>query len=116
MADTRIRVPLVIGAKTMTPSAFHVAPPPEVTGASVCGAPPPRSSRFSAFPAKKPTDRPSGDQKGYVAPSVPASGCAVVVASDRSHKRDAPSPEADEDDLPAVGREGKRRRDGRWRA
>ena len=39
-------------------------------------------------------DRPSGDQKGPVAPSVPASGSAEVVASDRSHKRDAPSPEA----------------------
>ena len=29
-----------------------------------------------------------------MAPSVPASGCAVVVASDRSHRRDGPSPEA----------------------
>src|SRR5215218_4085379 len=39
-------------------------------------------------------DRPSGDQKGEAAPSVPASGCAVVVASDRSQIRDAPSLEA----------------------
>ena len=78
----------------MTPSAFHVPPRPLTAGARVCGAPPPRSSRFSAPPAKKPTERLSGDQKGSVAPSVPASGCAVVVASDRSHRRDAPSPEA----------------------
>ena len=41
--------------------------------------------------AKKPTERLSGAQKGNVAPSVPASGCHVVVASDRSHNREAPS-------------------------
>ncbi len=56
--------------------------------------PPPTSSRFSAPAAKKPMERLSGDQNGNRAPSVPASGCAVVVASDRSHRRDAPSPEA----------------------
>jgi hypothetical protein len=39
-------------------------------------------------------DRLSGDQKGKVAPSVPASGCAIVVASGRSHRRDGPSPAA----------------------
>ncbi len=38
-------------------------------------------------------DRPSGDQNGRRAPSVPAKGCAVVVASDRSHRRFG-SPEA----------------------
>ena len=32
--------------------------------ANVCGAPPPRSSRFSLPSAKKPTERLSGDQKG----------------------------------------------------
>ena len=36
----------------------------------------------------------SGDQKGDAAPSVPANGCAVVAASDRSQRRDAPSPDA----------------------
>ena len=53
-----------LGANTMTPSAFHVPPRPSATGASVCGAPPPKSSRFSAPPAKNPMARLSGDQKG----------------------------------------------------
>ena len=43
-----------------------------------------RSTRFSCPPAKKPSDPPSGDQKGAKAPSVPATGCAVVVLSARS--------------------------------
>ncbi len=84
----------MLGANRMTPSSFHAPPRAEVTGASVCGAPPPRPSRFSAPPAKKPTERPLGAQKGNVAPSVPATGCTVVVDRDRSHKRDGPSPEA----------------------
>src|SRR5687768_11583842 len=82
----------------MTPSAFHVPPlgaesaaPP--AAANVCGALP-MSSRFSLPSAKNPTDRLSGDQKGEAAPSVPASGCAVVDASDRSQRREAPSPDA----------------------
>ena len=51
----------------MIPSGFQVPPRPPVTGARVCGAPPPRSSRFSAAPAKNPTERLSGDQKGRCA-------------------------------------------------
>ena len=78
----------------MTPSVFHVPPRPPTTGASVWGAPPPRSGRLSAPPAKKPTDRPSGDQNGKVAPSVPFSACAVVAARDRTQSRDTPSSEA----------------------
>ena len=53
--------------------------------ASVCGAEPPRSTRFSLPSAKKPTERLSGDQNGNVTPSVPATGCAEAEASDRTH-------------------------------
>src|SRR5262245_65067360 len=87
-ADTRISGPVTLGANTMTPSAFHVPPLPLVAAVSVCGAPPPRSNRLSAPGAKKPTERPSGDQKGAVAPSVPGKGCAVAVDSERNHRRD----------------------------
>ena len=66
----------------MTPSAFQVPPRPLGAGASVCGVPPPpepTSSRLSVPSATKPTARLSGAQKGKVAPSVPASGCAVAL-------------------------------------
>src|SRR5262245_49367976 len=94
VADTRIKGLVRLGANTITPSAFQVPPPPLVAGPRDCGAPLPRSNRLSAPPAKKPTECPSGDQKGKVAPSVPASGCAVVADSDRSHRRDVLSSEA----------------------
>src|SRR6266850_1512350 len=86
--------PVVVGVNRMTPSAFQVPPRPPLAAVKVCGAPPPMSSRFSAPPAKKPTDLLSGDQKGKVEPSVPDNGCAVVDASDRSQRREAPLPEA----------------------
>ena len=93
----------------MTPSAFHVPPRPVMAGARVCGAPPPRSSRFSAPPAKKPMERLSGDQKG----DARALGARQRL---RRRRRQRPQPQAGravtrghEDDLPAVGRERKRR-------
>jgi hypothetical protein len=58
------------------------------------GKPPPISMRFSLPSAKNPIDRLSGDQKGEIAPSVPAKGCAVTASSGRIQRRDAPSPEA----------------------
>ena len=47
----------------MTPSSPHVPLATEKlgTGASVLGGPPSRARRFSARPAKKPIDRPSGE-------------------------------------------------------
>src|SRR5262249_14896557 len=71
-------------------------PRPLLAGASVVGAPPSRSNRLSEPPAKKPIERPSGDQKGLAAPSVPPRGWAVVVDSSRSHRRDALSSDATE--------------------
>ena len=45
-----------------------------------------RRSLYLSLPlAKNPTDRPSGDQKGYCPPSVPASGRAEVESSGRAH-------------------------------
>ena len=49
------------------------------------------SIRLSLLSAKKPTDRLSGDQKGFCAPLVPVSGRASTESSTRSHNRDWPS-------------------------
>ncbi len=49
---------------------------------------------LSLPPAKKPTERLSGDQKGSAAPSVPGSTRAVRESSRRTHSRGVPS-EAD---------------------
>jgi hypothetical protein len=43
------------------------------------------SRRFNFWSAKKPIDRPSGDQNGKPAPSVPVSSRPDVDASGRSH-------------------------------
>src|SRR2546421_9721405 len=61
---------------------------------SMSMGPPPMSIRFSLPPAKKPIDRLSGDQNGYLAPSVPVNGRASAESSDLSHSRGWPSPEA----------------------
>jgi hypothetical protein len=73
----------MVGVNTMTSFAFH-APPAPLVATRV--RPPSRSGRFSA-PGKK---RPIGHlaKKGWVALRA-ASGCAVVVAGERSHSRDA---------------------------
>ena len=78
----------------MLPSACQVPPRPAGARASVCGAPPPRSMRFIVPAAKKPTERPSGDQNGYVAPSVPPSGLAAEAPRSRSHSPTPLSPPA----------------------
>src|SRR5262245_64827221 len=52
------------------------------------------STRISLLPAKKPMELLSGDQNGYKALSVPASGCDVELSSDRSHSLEVPSPAA----------------------
>jgi hypothetical protein len=70
----------------MVPSRFQV--PPRATpawDATVRIEPPSTSIRLRLVSAKKPIERPSGDQKGRVARSVPASGRAVAESSRRSH-------------------------------
>src|SRR3981081_2959050 len=53
---------------------------------------PPLGSMVFSLPApKKPICRLSGDQKGYMAPSVPVKSCAVLAARDRIHNAVPPS-------------------------
>ena len=58
---------------------------------SVTGMPPATSTFFSFPSAKKPIQRPSGDQNGDRLPSVPAIGRAVSDASGRIHSCGRPS-------------------------
>ena len=90
-ADTLWRADVDVGAKTITPSRFHV--PARGSGAShnVMGGPPETSIFLSFPPAKNPMNRLSGDQKGWNAPSVPASDCAARVSSERTQSCDLPS-------------------------
>ena len=76
----------------MTLSRFHV--PREYGRApsyNVTVGPPDASIRLSFRSATKASCRPSSDQKGLVAPSVPARGCASVASSGRTHTRPRPS-------------------------
>ena len=54
----------------MTPSLFHAPPRPVWASQSVCTGPPDKSSLFNLPSAKNPSDLPSGDQNGKLAPSV----------------------------------------------
>src|SRR5436309_3793437 len=74
------------GAKTITPSRFHVPPRPFGALQSVCGGPPAASIFLSLPFAKNPMKPLSGDQKGKDAHSVPASGCAEDAPSGRSQR------------------------------
>src|SRR5580700_3204888 len=90
-ADTFRSAEVLEGAKTITPSRFHV--PPRLSGAShnVIGGPPDTSIFLSFPPAKNPSVWLSGDQKGAEAASVPASGSATSVSSERTQRRVLPS-------------------------
>ena len=48
-------------------------------------------TRMSAARCMKPMNRESDDQNGYVAPSVPVSGCATSPSSGRTQSTDLPS-------------------------
>ena len=76
----------------MTPSRFQVPPRLSVPGASVKTGPPSTSIFLKKRSAKKPMCRPSGDQNGLCAPSVPASGCALDSESFRTQRRLGLSP------------------------
>src|SRR5262245_63658928 len=83
------------GEKRITPDLLQV--PPRVIDVSLrtCGVPPEISMRFSFPSAKNPKDWPSGDQNGFNAPSVPASGRKAVELIERTHRRDRPSDSAE---------------------
>jgi hypothetical protein len=69
--------------------AAHVAVTQGSVDASqiVCGAPPSTATRVIFPPAKKPSERLSGDQNGFEAPSLPATGRSVGESSARKNSR-----------------------------
>ena len=90
-AETR-NSPVPTGpAKTMTPSRFQAPPRPAEASQRTWGGPPEASILFSLTSAKKPSDRLSADQKGYVTPSVAARGWAATSSRARAHNRFLPS-------------------------
>jgi hypothetical protein len=84
VADTRTIGERVLGANRIVPSAPQLPPTPTSASHKVCTGPPAASTRFSIPPAKKASERPSGDQNGCRAPSVPASGSARSESSGRT--------------------------------
>src|SRR5262245_14551270 len=90
LADTLYNSVRRDGAYTMAPSRLHVAPPrppPRVgndaTSVRTAGSPD-TLTVFRSLSPKNPTNWLSGDQKGALAPRVPASGFASTVSSERS--------------------------------
>ena len=68
----------------MTPSFVQVPPLGYAVGHRARGAPP-RTSMIRNWPsAKKPSDRPSGDQNGQLAPSVRSTRKACALFNARS--------------------------------
>jgi len=61
---TRHRPLLLPGAKTIAPDALHVPPRPPPASQIVCAAPSGTVIRFSFPPAKKASEKLSGDQNG----------------------------------------------------
>ncbi len=75
-APTRYRLGLSEPVNRIVSFAPHVAVihGPIIASQIVCGAPPSTPTRFIFPAAKKPSERLSGDQKGFEAPSLPATG------------------------------------------
>ena len=71
--------------------SFQVPPMPPGASHMIWTALPLGSTLFNLPALKKPTDRLSGDQNGYIAPSVPVNCCAVPAAKDRIHNAVPPS-------------------------
>src|SRR5256885_11518238 len=75
----------------MTPSALQVPPRFEGASQSTCGAASERSVLFSFPFAKNASERPSGDQNGYDAPSVPGTRRGATVSTARRKRELTPS-------------------------
>src|ERR1700730_11258635 len=71
----------------MTLSRLHVPPKEAAASHNTIAGPPPTSTFFSFPAAKNPMYRPSGDQNGKAARSVPGSERAVNAPSGRTHNR-----------------------------
>src|SRR5438128_978854 len=80
-----------LAEKMIVPSGPHEPPRPAAAFVNVSTEPVTVSIRLSLPCAKKPTDRLFGDQKGYVAPSVPAIERAEAESSERNHNGDSAS-------------------------
>src|ERR671936_2606643 len=88
---TRYKGPATLGAKRMASSLFHVPPKPSGDSQTTWTPPPLMSIVFSLESEKKPIWRLSGAQKGYAAPAVSVSCCALAEAKSRSHRLVCPS-------------------------
>src|SRR5512132_2932061 len=76
----------------ITPLAFQEPPQPSPRAShTVCTGPPAAAILLILPPAKNPMERLSADQKGELASSVPASGCAVTDSRARTHRTTLPS-------------------------
>src|SRR6266545_3960164 len=74
----------------MTPSLFQVPPLPSPASQRASAGPPAASIFFNFPEAKKPIDRPSGDQNGYDASSVPGSARGASSSKERTQRRVLP--------------------------
>src|SRR5262245_59870066 len=83
-AVAEIRYSQALSPKRITPSRLQAPPRGNLTSQSVSTGPPVASIFLSRKSAKKPMERLSGDQKGPLAPSVPASGLDSVESSGRT--------------------------------
>ena len=80
------------GAKTMRPSRFHVPPRAPRRRSQISWATPPASVILFSLPrAKKAMERPSGDQKGRVPPSLPSIARVSTESKRRTHSFREPS-------------------------
>src|SRR6185369_13254274 len=83
-AATRKMPPVIFGANKIVSSGSQV-PPRGLSAIQMSKTgPPPTATRFSIPPAKNPIDFPSWDQKGYSAASVPGTGFASLLLSERT--------------------------------
>src|SRR5262245_61519158 len=84
-ADTRESVEPYVGVKRIVSSRLQL-PGRGIAASQIgTGGPPDASILFSFPPAMNASALLSGDQNGAVAPSVPASGCAVRLSMERTH-------------------------------
>src|SRR5579859_6098368 len=84
-ALTRKSGEFAAGRNRIVPSGAHAASSAHELSASVCRFPPFNSTVFNLPPAKNPSERPSADQNGFAAPSVPGTAVASFAFSDRVH-------------------------------
>src|ERR1700676_320853 len=75
------------GPKRMIPRSFQLPPVGKGASQSVTTGPPVAWTVFNLPSAKNPIDRPSADQNGSCAPSVPARGCAEGESKGRDHSK-----------------------------